>query len=382
MKRTGDDASGLGRPEMPARRKVLLAGASLAATGLTAAHIAASARAIAEGTRRAEPLVIQEQGSFAAGGTVLSLPGRYDPQRWAPEGQTLHGDHAYVTYQIPVNPRPLPLVLWHGNGQFSKTWGTTPDGRAGYQNIFLRRRFAVYTIDQPRRGSAGRTTRAAVIPTTPDDQERFDTFRVGLWPEYFPGVQFPRDQEALNQYFRQMTPNTGPFDINVVSDAVSALLNRTGPAILVTHSAGGGPGWLTAMKNQNVRAIVAYEPGSSFPFPEGEVPPPIPGSFDTLSGVPVPLSEFRKLTRIPIVVYYGDFIPAEPTANKGQDAWRVRLAMARLWRDAVNRHGGDVTLVHLPEAGIRGNTHFPFSDLNNVAVADLMSRFLQEKRLD
>ena len=71
-----------------------------------------------------------------------------------------------------------------------------------------------------------------------------------------------------------------------------------------------------------------------------------------------------------------------PTAIPGQDNWRVRLAMARLWRDAVNRRGGDVTLVHLPERGLRGNTHFPFSDLNNLQVADLLSEFLKEKGLD
>jgi hypothetical protein len=56
--------------------------------------------------------------------------------------------------------------------------------------------------------------------------------------------------------------------------------------------------------------------------------------------------------------------------------------MARLWRDTVNRHGGDVTVVHLPEIGIRGNTHFAFSDLNNVEIADLVSTFLREKKLD
>lgn len=49
---------------------------------------------------------------------------------------------------------------------------------------------------------------------------------------------------------------------------------------------------------------------------------------------------------------------------------------------AINRHGGDVTVVHLPEVGLKGNTHFPFSDLNNVEVADLMSKWLKEKRLD
>ena len=41
-----------------------------------------------------------------------------------------------------------------------------------------------------------------------------------------------------------------------------------------------------------------------------------------------------------------------------------------------------MTVVHLPEIGVHGNTHFPFSDLNNTQVADLMSKFLSEKKLD
>ena len=68
--------------------------------------------------------------------------------------------------------------------------------------------------------------------------------------------------------------------------------------------------------------------------------------------------------------------------NPGQDGWRVRLAMARRWAEAVNRHGGDVTIVHLPELGIRGNTHFPFSDLNKLEIAELLSTFLKKKGLD
>ena len=48
----------------------------------------------------------------------------------------------------------------------------------------------------------------------------------------------------------------------------------------------------------------------------------------------------------------------------------------------MNRRGGDVTVIHLPELGYRGNTHFPFSDLNNVEMADLMSEWLKEKGLD
>jgi hypothetical protein len=221
----------------------------------------------------------------------------------------LHGDHAYVFYQIPVKARQLPLVMWHGIGQFSKTWETTPDGREGYQNIFLRRDFGVYLIDQPRRGNAGRSTQPASLTPTPDEQGWFGTFRLGIWPD-------------------------------------------------------------------------SYEPGSGFVFPEGEVPATIQSSGGPLAASGIPLAEFLLLTKIPIVIYYGDFIPKEPIANPGQDGWRARLEMARKWRDVVNKHGGDVTVVHLPEVGIKGNTHFPFSDLNNLQVADLMSTWLNKKGLD
>jgi hypothetical protein len=186
----------------------------------------------------------------------------------------------------------------------------------------------------------------------------------------------------LNQYFRQMTPDTGPIDIDVTSDAVAALFNKIGPGILVTHSHSGGMGWRAAIKSQNVRAVISYEPGSNFAFPESETPPPMQSSGGPLEAVGVPLPDFMKLTKIPIVIYYGDYIPEQPSANPGQDQWRVRLAMARLWRDAVNRRGGDVTLVHLPDIGIRGNTHFPFSDLNNLEVADQLSAFLEKKGLN
>jgi len=336
-----------------------------------------------------QPISIARQGSFAVGGTVVTSPGTFDPaaqttpgQPPSTAGQTLHGDHAYVFYQVPVRARRLPLVMWHGIGQFSKTWETTPDGREGYQTIFLRRRFGVYVVDQPRRGRAARSTVDGTIPATPDEQNWFGTFRLGIWPDFFPGVQFSRDPDALNQYFRQMAPNVGPIDIEVNANAIAALFNQIGPGILVTHSHSGGMGWRTAIKSQNVRAIVCYEPGSNFVFPEGEVPPPVPSSGGDVAAIGIPLAEFMALTKIPIVIYYGDYIPATPIANGGQDGWRARMVMARAWRDAVNKRGGDVTVVHLPDAGLHGNTHFPFSDLNNVQVADLMSDWLRKKGLD
>ncbi|GHU56658.1 alpha/beta hydrolase [Bacteroidia bacterium] len=316
-------------------------------------------------------IVLQEQGSFAVGGTVLHE-----------NGQTFHGDHAYVFYQVPEDARKLPLVFLHGTMQFSKTWESTPDGREGFQNIFLRRGFATYLLDQPRRGDAGRSTVPATITPVADEQNWFNIFRIGVWPDYFEGVQFARDEETLNQYFRQITPNTGDYDLNVISDATAALFDKIGEGIFVTHSQGGGIGWVTAIKSRNVRGIVSYEPGSGFVFPEGETPAPVPSSAGALEAVDIPMNDFMKLTKIPIVIYYGDNIPVQPSDNSGADGWRARLAMARLWAEVVNKHGGDVTVVHLPEIGIYGNTHFPFSDLNNVQIADLMSVWLKEKGLD
>ena len=318
-------------------------------------------------------LKIAEQGSFAVGGTVMtdSL------------GRKYHGDHAYVFYQVPADARPYPLVFAHGVGQFSKTWETTPDGREGFQNIFLREGFSVYLVDQPRRGNAGRGTEAVTIMPAFDEEVWFNRFRVGIWPDYFEGVQFSRDPEALNQFFRQMTPTLGTVDFDVYSDAYAALFDRIGPAVFVTHSQGGPVGWQTLLKTENIKGIVSYEPGGGIPFPEGMVPEE--GRVLTLSGKPegieVPMETFLEYTRIPIVVYYGDNLP-ETDERPEIYEWTRRLHLMRRWAEMLNERGGDVTVVHLPEAGLHGNTHFPMSDLNNADVARLMAGWLHGKGLD
>jgi hypothetical protein len=64
------------------------------------------------------------------------------------------------------------------------------------------------------------------------------------------------------------------------------------------------------------------------------------------------------------------------------DNRRVNVMRAKLMVDAINRHGGRAVNIMLPEIGIRGNTHFPMLDLNNVRIADLLSTFLADTRLD
>lgn len=328
-------------------------------------------------------LVIARQGSFAAGGRILTHAGTYDPaDPYRPDGQTFHGDHAYVFYQTPYNARQYPLVFEHGLGQFSKTWETTPDGRDGFQNIFLKRGFSVYLVDQPRRGRASRSLEKAEIAPVFDKQLWFNRFRVGTWPEYFNGVQFPKDGESLNQYFRQMVPTIGPRDFEVYSDALAAVLEKSGPAILVTHSQGGAVGWFTALKSDKIKAIAAYEPGGSFPFVKEENPTAEKTESGQGETVEVSEAELTAYTKFPIIIYYGDFMGSDDRYTEEQKRWHQRLRIARRWADAVNKRGGDVTVVHLPEASVKGNTHFPFSDLNNVEIADLLSGWLHAKGLD
>ena len=244
------------------------------------------------------PILLNTQGSFLVGGSVVTNPGTFDPIALTPDGQTIHGDHAYAQFQIPEHARRYPLVMWHGGGQFSKTWETTPDGRDGYQNIFLRRGFATYIIDQPHRGRSGRATTNGTIDAVPGpgatgEQGIFIRFRIGIWPNYFPGVQFSHDPEALDQWWRQQTPDTAPTSNDVATGPVAAMFDQIGPAVLLTHSASGVLGWITATKSANVKAIYAYEPVTQV-FPEGQVPPPVASDDRSVHSVPAPSSGPRS----------------------------------------------------------------------------------------
>ena len=110
--------------------------ATLLALPLCAAHAADPAPA-------AEPLAIARQGVFSSGGRVTDpLPGDYDPTlNWLdPErkGTTAHVDHANTFFQIPADAAGAPVVFLHGYGQTRTGWQSTPDGRPGWSDFFLR----------------------------------------------------------------------------------------------------------------------------------------------------------------------------------------------------------------------------------------------------
>lgn len=334
------------------------------------------------------------QGSFYFGFDHITAPGEFDVRDLRSNAGEIFPIHqGYARFQVPVKPRKYPLVMVHGAGQTGKTYESTRD-REGYESIFLRRGWSVYIPDFTTRGRAPMTTFSGPFgnlmgqqvgpPTTQryGNKHLFNGFRFGNWtdgePQFFPGVQFPQSRAEFEQFSAQSVPfdlasprgDTTPDAVDTVSANLSALMSEVGPAILITHSQSGPFGWFTRIKNSNVKAIVSYEP-ISFVFPAQDLPAGETG---------IPAEEFEKLTQIPIQIVFGDYISAD--GNHWQKVWHHNLRRARLFVDTINRYGGDAQVVHLPEAGIYGNTHFPFADLNNDQIADLLSNFLQEKALD
>ena len=202
---------------------------------LNAVFLGISALLMGSGAAAFDPITIVDQQSFAAGGKVETAPGTFEANRPTEAGQSIHGDHAYFFCQKPADAKPLAMTFLHGAMQFSKTWETTPDGREGFQTIFLRKGWQTCVVDQPRRGNAGRALADAEIKAAKNDQTLFGMFRLGLWPKFYDGVAFKQDAAVLDQFFRQVTPNIGPFDAEIAAAGVAAGLEKTGPTVLVTH---------------------------------------------------------------------------------------------------------------------------------------------------
>lgn len=336
-----------------------------------------------------KPIMLSDMGSFMFAGSVNT----------SSNGETFHGDHGYAQYFIPENSHSLPVVMWHGGGQSGKSWESTPDGRDGFWQIFTRAGWPVFIIDQPRRGRAGRTAVAdssSQIPTDNKESMAWNTFRLGTWvppakPQSFKNTAFPQGPYSLEQFMRWQTPNTGPEPFPDAKErqfqgqSVASLFKKIGPGILMTHSQSGQYGWETAMQvPELVRAVVAFEPGA-YAFPESDQPADVPTkiSFVATGTAPQVVTDarFKNLTRMPIVIYFGDNITDEPSPVFGVELWRVIKIRAQQFVDTVNRHGGHATLVDLPSIGIHGNTHFIFADKNNAQISKMIQDYLVQQHL-
>lgn len=311
------------------------------------------------------PLTLSSQGSFFVGGrdvsseTLSTLPAY-------PASGTVTVDQIYVRYQVPVSPARPPLVFIHGCCLTGKTWETTPDGRMGWDEYFVRRGFPVYVIDQSWRGrsagnvstinaaKAGKAESGSLPPVFSVGREAaWAIFRFGPeFPKTFPGMQFPL--EAQGEFWKQMVPDWSAAlpTPNPTVTGLSELAKRLKSAVLVSHSQSGIYPFQTAALDRNgIRAIVAIEPAAC----------PDPARDD--------LAPYKEL---PILVLFGDYV--DQSAR-----WAPRLKLCRAFVAAANAAGGRAELILLPEIGIHGNSHMLMQDKNSLDIADWLAGWLDKR---
>ena len=355
----------------------------LLALGMGLAFTGCDKNAANEASIPENAIVIERQGVFTSGGSVTDpIPGEFNAvDNWLDfgrAGNTAHVDHANTFFQIPYvksGEGKSPMVYLHGYGQTRTGWQATPDGREGWSDIFLRKGRAAFLVHQPRRGAAAATvkvvsneqdTRNGGKEYNPGDQAWYTHFRIGRGtPNRYEGSQFPAGEETLNQFLRQMTPNSGEYDEALFGKSLSAVLadarKMTGKKVVyVTHSQGGRVGWAT--DTDNMAAIVAIEPGFA----------PEVGS-DT----------YKKFVaaKIPMIFYFGDYIENGPEDLKTTGFWKMVLKQVRDFAEHFNKDGGDATVIYLPDIGIKGNSHFMFQELNNKEIAEHIEKWLESKGL-
>jgi hypothetical protein len=334
------------------RRPLNLALGAALALGACAPGVAQSA--LPQGA-----VAIARQGSFEAGGRFLGDPAT----------SSLACDHGHVEYQIPADAKPTSVFLWHSSS--AAVWQRTWDGGEGYQMKLLRAGYPTYVWDGPHVGRANwGCENHTYTAAAGRDQGNFGAWRFGpRFGEFHQGIQFPAgDAAALEQANRARYLEFDTVaNAQMQTDAAAKAMDRIGSSVVLTNSAGGFRALLTRLKSDQVKGIVAYEnPG--YVFPESMEPKLKQGPFGP---VYVSDAEFERLTQIPIQLVWGDYL-------EGSAGWEDFYNLSLQFQKAVNDRGGKVEVLKLTDAGLRGNTHIPFADLNNDEVAKLLFAWMEK----
>jgi pimeloyl-ACP methyl ester carboxylesterase len=310
-----------------------------------------------------EPIVLRDIGSFHIGGRVVEISGKPSetavlspggiPATFDPNG-AYQVEQMYVQYFLPEKRRgKYPLLLWHGGGLTGVTYETTPDGRDGWLNMFIRAGFDVYISDAVERGRSG-----FAPPDVWEGKPQFVTKANPFWRhrigeewdadpakmKQLPGNQFP--VEAYDNFTRQMVPRWTGTDDAIIA-AYTALVDKVGPCIVLCHSQGCGFAFRVAQARPHLfKALIAIEPA-------------VGGDADRAA----------SLKNVPVLVVYGDFIAQHERWAKMKQAGLDYVA-------ALRAAGGSVDVVNLPDAGIRGNSHMLMMDKNNGEIAALIGHWL------
>lgn len=324
-------------------------------------------------------------------------------------GSEMMTGQMYVEVLRPASiTRKYPLVFFHGLGQTATNWMGTPDGRPGWADYFLAQGYVIYLVDQPARGRSA--WNPAVngqwqFPSLAQVEQRFTAPEInGNWPQAKKHTQWPgsgpnvgrHGDPIFDAFFASQVESlaSNAESESLVQAAGSALLDKIGPAILVTHSQAGPFGWLLAdSRPAMVKGIVAVEPaGPPFqnslvnedaarPWGISDVPltydPPV-RSPDELKRIREPRADgpdfavcweqsdpphrLPRLAGIPIVV-----VTTEASYHAFYDHCTVKF---------LTQAGVHNTFMRLENEGIHGNGHMVMLEKNSDQVAARLQKWI------
>jgi len=352
----------------PPRRTVFFA--ALAALTLAAA-----------GAAMADSLLIKEHGSFFVGGRTVFT----DALTGSTTGFLGTGvnsgnitvDQMYVQYQIPETADShFPVVMIHGCCLSSKSYETTPDGRMGWNEYFLRKRRAVYLPDQVSRARSGFDSTiyneiklgkrsASDMPELriADHELAWLIFRFGpTMGKAFSNEQFP--VEAFEEFGKQVIPdlNAQLPAVNPTWTNLSLLAIKLKGAILMGHSESGFfPEQAALINPTDIKGLITIETGCP--------------ALNSEQSSNLTSEQISKLSKIPTLVVFGDHLEDVPSYPK---LWKGRFDSCTKFVQQINAAGGDATMMHLPEYGQFGNSHMLMQDKNSNQVADLILKWIDE----
>ena len=266
---------------------------------------------------------------------------------------TIHVGQMFVQYFEPAElRRPLPVILVHGGGgQMVHYMGL--GGMSGWAHHFVQAGYKVYLVDRPGHGRSPYHPDALgeIGPLVTYDLLTRDTVTSARTPnKQWPGTSGDVGDPLVDQLVA--AANSAPRDAQLAQSlwrtAGSELVDRVGPCILMTHSAGGPFGWLVANERPNlVKAVVSFEGATA----------PLVGQGGA-AGTPLP-----NLKGMPIM-----YLLAERGGRQGKPIL-----------DALLQSGARAELIELKDRGILGNSHFAMFENNRRQVFDVIKGWIEQR---
>ncbi len=287
----------------------------------------------------------------------------------------------FVEWEAPERvTQAYPIILVHGGALQGTEWLDTPDGRPGWAQRFVEAGYAVLVVDRPGQGRSPYQADAIgpMGPSFPYEEGR-EVFFPAAAAEAHTQFSFdPDDAEALDQYIAPFGPL--PADLaasqEMDADRLAGLLDRIGPAIIVTHSASGSDGWLAADRRPGlVAAIVTVEPmGPAF------AETPNIGTLDWgLTAAPITYEPPRATAAEvraadPASLWIPALADLPVAVVTGETSIQSKFAPAIV--DFLSAAGAAAEHLHLPDYGVRGNGHGLIYEKNSDQALQPVLRWL------